>query len=398
MGDKHCRGNFALLNNSTNWSIPDYPTDFRLPLKINSELIYVTNSCTQTQAADWALLELSQSVCSVPHVNLEDIKQERDQVNHDDEDGERPANREHSTVRLDKGTLTLDLPGTFTDAEAIEQLKELFPKAQESQLTDVLNTCHGDVQWAETLLNQFCDGHFESDFASVEEESREPSPTSNSVDSHSFTLKLPLELVEQLEKEFGPVDRNIAELPIKLSREEAHMLWKKYAEYDDSGFSSGESQHHSPTIDGLVTLMKNSKVAHNKLSQEAHDLELAIRLSEEEQAVSQRNRSNLRTKTNTNNSNHLSDFELAKKLQEEEQALASNSMRRGKSNTVSNAHPRSVIDDHQQMELALQKSREDKPTNKEQNLYSAKMKREQLFRIYPGVAEEVLERTFAKNE
>ena len=132
-------------------------------------------------------------------------------------------------------------------------MKHSFPKAEESHLSEILDACHGDLNWANKLLNEFDDDHFQvssleltsSDIGTEKDnnssdssengmqlqELQSPKPQSPETE---FILKLDPSIAAQLEKLFGkisdeypiPKEYLVVHLSIGTARL-LHHHWKK---------------------------------------------------------------------------------------------------------------------------------------------------------------------------
>lgn len=328
------------------WRMPAYPGGpAKLDTRVQNQTITVRNSCTQTCCADFAVLELQQSNNAMDDKFL-DIELGVDEVNVNDNE-EVTCVRDLNVLRLDKGVTAQEVDGGTMD-DAIKQLKQQFPKAQDFHFDEVLKACFGNVQWAANLLKDFQDEHFESDFSCIEETSREGSPTESVEQAgpskpepkpEPFVLNLTPEFTAQLESEFGAFESDVKPETVTLSHGVARLI------------------HH---------LIKKSLSS----SQEDQDLSLAEQLSLLDME------STLRSSTQR---------DTAEERAPSEERLA---------------RPRSKLEELMDLEAALCKSQQERDAQSTNNkeLMATKMKRDLLFKTYPGLAPEVLEDEFAKHK
>ncbi|RWS09770.1 uncharacterized protein B4U79_13775 [Dinothrombium tinctorium] len=204
------KGKFGFVNvglKKNNWEFPPYPSE---NLKTASEslkssrFIYCLCKTTQTEKFDWVLLDMKNSGEVIPNEHIEDIEQ-----SDSNEIITFPANRNIRAIKIDRGTSTTDIPGDLTYEEKLEKLKCHFPQALESHLSEVLIACHEDYNWAFNLLNEFSDEHFSPpENVSPVQDNEELNSIFNEGGGDAttnFTLKLDPIFCQQLQQAFGNV-------------------------------------------------------------------------------------------------------------------------------------------------------------------------------------------------
>ncbi|KAI1286720.1 NEDD4-binding protein 2-like 2 [Halotydeus destructor] len=321
---------------SSNWAMPEYPSGPpKEQTKQINEKVYVKNSSSQTEGVDWALLEVKQT----DQNEFSDIHAHHEEGGASDDEVSERSNIVYSSVKLDKGTHVPDFPGALTREEIIVNFKLQFPKAQEVHLGEVLDACHGNMTWAQNLLDEFDDEHFAEYEASVRENLREASPPAEHEEG-IFSLSLSPEFAAQLEGAFGQVNGSSTSggAEVKISHGVArliHHFWK---------LSSSNEQNDKISLVDQISLLA-SVVA---------DTSAPVKVDQMNESVSK--------------------------------ALD---------------RPQSELAEIMDVELALRLSRQERdnavPDSHNQNLIATKLKREQLYRTYPGVAEEELELVFNRN-
>ena len=242
----------------SNWEFPPFPSNDNQNFdNFDCEFVDLLSNESQTESKDWAFLELSQSQeCNDVEGTNSSVrfKMKNSQMKVDNENMLKlPKNRNENKVFLEKGTFTNDLPETLTEEEKLIELKHSFPKAEESHLSEILDACHGDLNWANKLLNEFDDAHFQVSSLELTSSDNGTEKDNNSSDSSEngmqlqelqspkpqspeteFILKLDPSIAAQLEKLFGkisdeypiPKEYLVVHLSIGTARL-LHHHWKK---------------------------------------------------------------------------------------------------------------------------------------------------------------------------
>ena len=359
-----------------NWEFPAFPID-----QLNdsdSDEMKISISCysrqTQTERKDWALLELRRG-----------NKDSNEGLETDSSDGDEDAirtevdpNRNLLKVMLHKGTFTTDMPDDMTRDQKLSTLRQKFPKAEDKHLNEILDACIEDDKWAEKLLSELDDNHFDVGALEQFTASAEPSVSSPEIDSESisteeeepfeiisdpknseepeFVITLDPLLAAQLQSHFGCLNDTLTpeDLTITLSHGVARLLhhnWKKSLNQKSLNQSSNTSKTQSISIShNFNNNNKNKKNISNEKTNKTLVLEQNTPKSELQEIM---------------------DLELAKALsrQEYDQSLAADAL---------NGCP--------------SKKRMAK------DLLSTKLKRDQLYQRYPGVDQSFLDTIFESNK
>ncbi|CAG2166937.1 unnamed protein product [Oppiella nova] len=305
---------------TSNWEFPPFPIDHNKMTDNGSEIsvTYYSRS-SQTELKDWALLELKQ--CN---------KDSNEGLETEDMDGEEhpieakvDPKKSDLKVRLHKGTITTDMPDDLSRDQKLNTLREKFPKAENNHLNEILDACHEDYKWAEKLLSELNDDHFDvgaleqlsptgtDRVSSPEVETESSSSTSNSgeeeqlellvnhqkdSDDPEFVLTLDPLLAAQLQSHFGDITDTLTEddLTITLSHGVARLLhhtWKKSLHQKPLPQNGAKSQsinnhsnnnHNNKVSNHMKKAFVFGASAPKSELQEIMDLEMAKEMSRKE--------------------------------------------------------------------------------------------------------------------
>lgn len=357
-----------------NWEFPAFPVDDKNSSASTKSHISITCFArqTQTEPKDWALLELRQR-----------NKDSNEGLETESSDGEESPiettvdpNRNLLKVMLHKGTFTCDLPDDLTRDQKLNTLRQKFPKAEDNHLNEILDACLEDFNWAEKVLSELNDEHFDvgaleqlqpnaepsvssdldSESTSTEDEFVEALSDQKNSEEQEFYLTLDPFLAAQLQSQFGYLTDSSAsqELTLKLSHGVARLLhhnWKKSL----SQKSAQNSYVNTPTTSQSISICNNNlnknKIISNGKPKNTLDLEKSTPKSELQEIM---------------------DLEMAKALsrQEYDESLAAEALK---------------ATDPTQRKVAKE-------------LLSTKMKRDQLYQRYPGVDQSSLDTIFESNK
>ncbi|RWS29766.1 NEDD4-binding protein 2-like protein [Leptotrombidium deliense] len=334
------KGLLGSISTHNNWEFPPFPVESCNDVeKDNSVSRFVYNNCvsTQTESMDWALLEMKQSGFG----KIENMSPEiPDVANYTKDDViALPLNKNLRVIKIDRGTLTCDVPGDLTFDEKVAKLGKQFNKATESHIREVLSACHEDIDWAFNLLSEFSDEHF----TEMTETRPDYLNTSDLNDKGvaQFVLRLEPAFCEQLQKAFGSVTENSIthdEGVVAISHGVAkllHHLWKKSLKQN--------------SFDNLL----NEKLKKGG--------DVSVQLEQQNAKSSKQVPINL-METPKSSLKEIMDLEMALNLSWNEYYSCENDN--------SDAY---------------------------KNLLSTKLKREQLFKTYPGIERQVLDELFEAN-
>jgi NEDD4-binding protein 2 len=306
--NKRMFGLFGIPN--YNWEFPPFPINDSNHSTNNTSEISITcySRQTQTERKDWALLELSQSNKPKEGLETESVEEKENLVS-----SQFFPNRNVQKVKLHKGTFTNDLPDDMTKAQKLQSLKINFPKAEDSHLNEILDACHENYGWANKLLSEFNDDHF--DVATLEQianESQVSTPDNNSEfdvtkeeelplesvnqkssEEPKFVLNLDPNLAAQLELHFGPVSDkslfNCEDLTVTLSHGVARLLhhnWKKSLNQKPIAQSYPQSSTKISINHNFIDYKSKGLLLEENTPktefQEIMDYELAVSLSRQE--------------------------------------------------------------------------------------------------------------------
>lgn len=289
---------------SSNWEIPPFPNgDVDCDENKMPDVKQFASRGCQVEDEDWVNLEMKQI-----NGELIDLMPNNCECNNEDPVLFEQLNNMSPShdQRIDRGTSTEDIPGDINYHEKIIKLKLRFPRADYAHIEEVLNACHGDIQWALNLLDQFQDEHFDPEILHLKNyrksNSSSPKNTSkkdtsntlvNGFSENFYSIYLDHASAIALQETFGqilkPQDIDEAYLRIQISPSVAkllHTLWKKTYEttskkasvYNQrSNLSPGKSQSKTSKV---VSPQENYRPKSDL--EEIMELEKALELSRKE--------------------------------------------------------------------------------------------------------------------